>query len=87
MCAGHIDTDLIRPTITVEVGGKIDEAVAIAFRGIELFDRLNFVRRPPGRLIPEVSRHNIGLTVAVDIGDGNTFRAELTIQNNLLNLT
>src|SRR5262249_55219730 len=59
------------------------EAVAIPFGRVELTDRLNFMRRPVRRLVPQIACDHIRLAVAVDVGDGDAFRAEFAVQRDL----
>src|SRR5262245_7613077 len=81
---GHVDANLIGPSVVVDVGGEIDEAVAVTFGRVELCDRLNLMRRPVRRFIPQIARHHIRPAVAIDVGGGDAFRAEFAVERDLL---
>src|SRR5262245_18484338 len=82
--SGHVDANLVGPPVVVDVGGEVDKTVAVTFGRVELFDRLNLMRSPVRRLIPQVARDHIRLAVAVDVGDRDALRAEFAVQHDLL---
>src|SRR5215475_153638 len=84
MRSGHVDANLVGPTVAVDVGGEVDEAVAVSFGRVELLDRLNLMRRPVRRFVPQIARDHIRLAVAVDVGDRDAFRPEFAVERDLL---
>src|SRR5262249_27483722 len=84
MRSGHVDANLVWPTVVVDVGGEVDEAVAVSFGRVELFDRLNLMRRPVRRFVPQIARDHVRLAVAVDVGDRDAFRTEFAVERDLL---
>src|SRR5215475_7427629 len=84
MRSGHVDANLVGPTVVVDVGGEVDEAVAVSFGRVELLDRLNLMRRPVRRFVPQIARDHVRLAVAVDVGDRDAFRPEFAVERGLL---
>src|SRR5262249_15973572 len=75
--------DLIRPSIAVDVGDEVDEAVAIRFGRVELFNGLNLMRLPVRRLVPEIACDHVRPAVVIDVSDGDAFRAEFAVERDL----
>ena len=63
--------------IVLEVAGVHGKGFRVA-TAIRLARLAYLVRRPLRRLVPEVADDDIGLAVAVDVGNGNALGAEVT---------
>src|SRR5262249_6237694 len=84
MRSRHVDANLVGPSVVVDVGGEVDEAVAVTFGRVKLFDRLNLMRRPVRRFIPKIASDHVCIAVAVDVRDRDAFRAEFAVERDLL---
>src|SRR5262245_43260787 len=84
MRSGHVYANLVGPTVVVDVGGEVNEGVAVTFGRVELLDWLNLMRCPVRRFVPQIARDHIRLAVAVDVGDRGAFRPELAVERDLL---
>src|SRR2546425_6537520 len=66
---GKTKHDFVDPTVAVQVHGVDDESVAELVRHVrESRWRLDFVRSPGRRFVPDVTGEHINQTVAIDVG-------------------
>ena len=76
-CAGGIEADEVDPAVAVDVGGVVQERVAVFFGGVEGAWFAQGVGCPVGGLEPVGAGEDVGASVAVDVADGGAFGQEV----------